>query len=60
MDNFDFHGYYHRRKALIDAALEPDETISLTLNPGAGYTPGVFNAAVGTIQTCETPLRFDT
>lgn len=36
--------------ALIDAALEPDETITLTLNPGAGYTPGVFNSAVGTIQ----------
>lgn len=36
--------------ALIDAALEPDETVTLTLNPGAGYTPGVFNAAVGTIQ----------
>jgi hypothetical protein len=36
--------------ALIDAALEPDETISLTLTPGAGYTPGVFNAAIGTIR----------
>jgi hypothetical protein len=36
--------------ALIDAALEPDETVTLTLNPGAGYTPGVFNAAVGTIK----------
>ena len=36
--------------AEIDAALEPDETLTLTIIPGAGYTPGVFNAAVGTIK----------
>jgi hypothetical protein len=36
--------------AEIDAALEPDETVQVTLTAGSGYTPGVFNSAVGTIQ----------
>jgi hypothetical protein len=36
--------------AELDAALEADETVQLTVSPGDGYTPGVFNSAVGTIR----------
>ena len=33
-----------------DPNLEPDETVSLTVAPGTGYTPGVFKAATGIIK----------
>jgi len=36
--------------AEIDANLEQDETVLLTIVAGSGYTPGVFNAATGIVK----------
>ena len=38
-----------------DAAIEADETVTLTLNAGAGYTVGVPNSATGTILNDDLP-----
>lgn len=38
-----------------DATIEPDETVTLTLAAGAGYTVGVPNAATGTILNDDLP-----
>ena len=38
-----------------DATIEADETVTLTLNAGAGYTVGVPNAATGTILNDDLP-----
>lgn len=38
-----------------DATLEADETVTLTLNAGAGYTVGVPNSATGTIANDDLP-----
>ncbi len=38
-----------------DATIETNETVTLTLNAGAGYTVGVPNAATGTILNDDLP-----
>jgi len=38
-----------------DATIEANETVTLTLNAGAGYTVGVPNAATGTILNDDLP-----
>jgi uncharacterized protein YhjY with autotransporter beta-barrel domain len=38
-----------------DTAIEADETVTLTLNAGAGYTVGVPNSATGTILNDDLP-----
>jgi uncharacterized protein YhjY with autotransporter beta-barrel domain len=38
-----------------DATIEADETVTLTLNAGAGYTVGVPNSATGTILNDDLP-----
>ena len=38
-----------------DATIESNETVSITLNAGAGYTVGVPNNAVGTILNDDLP-----
>ena len=38
-----------------DATIEADETVTLTLGAGAGYTVGVPNAATGTILNDDLP-----
>ncbi len=38
-----------------DATIETDETVTLTLNAGAGYTVGVPNSATGTILNDDLP-----
>lgn len=38
-----------------DAGIESDETVSITLNAGSGYTVGVPNSAVGNILNDDLP-----
>lgn len=38
-----------------DATIEPNETVTLTLNAGAGYTVGAPNSATGTIANDDLP-----
>ena len=38
-----------------DATIEPNETVTLTLNAGAGYTVGVPNSATGTLLNDDLP-----
>ena len=39
----------------VDATIESDETVVLTLTAGTGYTVGAPNAATGTIANDDTP-----
>ncbi|MFN7678681.1 MAG: Calx-beta domain-containing protein, partial [Cyanobacteriota bacterium] len=39
-----------------DKVIEPDETVSLTLAAGSGYTVGTGGAVVGTIQNDDFPV----
>ncbi len=39
----------------VDATIEADETVTLTLGAGAGYTVGVPNSATGTILNDDLP-----
>jgi hypothetical protein len=41
-----------------DATVESDETVILTVTPGAGYGVGNSNSAMGTIVTDDAPVIF--